>query len=348
MTKNNINTQKSVINTLAYFRTLNTPLTLVQIGRYLIDSNPSTSLRSPQNDINNDKYLLSEINNVLKDLIDKNIVMEQKGLYWLSLRDPSAAPQDDKVNTPQDDRNKDDRKDWLKFVRSEKNSQRKINKALKAIKLFSLVPFLRGLFICGSVARKVSRRDSDIDFLILTKPDRTWTVRLWLTFFAYLLGKKTRPFQADRKDKFCLNHYRSSSNLKLEENLRDLYSAEEYASMLNVYSANRTDRKFFKKNKRWMSSFLPNFPFSKLPISPANGKLFSSVRKILEKMLGGKIGHIIEWLVYQLQTRKIKLGNSGTLTGQRVVAEKEVIMFHLNPRAPLVLSRYQQIIKNYE
>ena len=316
------------MNTLAYYRAQKTPLTLVQLGRYLVADQ-------------DESFQLSEIETAINELIEKKIVAEQKGLFWLNLKKESSP------------------KTWLKFVHSEKISQRKINKALKAINLFAFVPNLRALFICGSVARKVSRADSDIDFLILTKPDHIWTVRFLLTLFAFLLGKKTNDAKLlgitdsqntdySRRNKFCLNHYRSSANLKLEEPLRDLYSAQEYACMLNIYSENRTDRKFFKKNKLWMRKIIPNFNFSKLPFKENGDNFPNSARRFLEKMLGGKIGHIIERLLYQLQLKKINLSNRGLLDNQRIIAEKEVIMFHLNPRSPLVLRRHQQVINNYE
>jgi predicted nucleotidyltransferase len=326
MNKNNTNIQKSVIKTLAYYRALSTPLNLVQIGRYMVGTNHEPA-----------GIELSDIQNVLDELISRGIVAEQKGLYWLSPRDT-----EDNI--------------WLKYIRREKIAQRKINKVRKALRLLSLTPFLRGLFICGSVARKISRPGSDIDFLILTKPGHVWTVRFLLTLFALLLGKKTNDTKLfggsdysqehSRRNKFCLNHYRSSANLQLEESLRDLYSAQEYAGMLNVYSGNRTDRKFFKKNKLWLKKFLPNFNFSKLPITENGDYPLAWLRRALEKMLGGKIGHIIEGLLYRIQAKKISL-SGGLQTTQRVVAEKEVIMFHLNPRSPLTLACYQQIIKNY-
>jgi len=317
-TKTNI--EQSVLKTLAYYRALKTPLTLVQLGRYLIsDRGISCSL--------------GEIAAVMNGLVEKNIVTEQKGLYWL------------KMNASYSE------KAWLKFVRLEKISQRKISKVLKALRLFSLVPYLRALFICGSVGRRVSRPKSDIDFLILTKADRVWTVRLFLTFFAFLLGKKTNDAgritdKKSRRNKFCLNHYRSSARLGLEDPLRDLYSAEEYAGMINVYASNRTDRKFFKKNKLWMKKIIPNFNFSKLPATLSNEYFLSGARRTFEKMLEGKIGHIIERLLYLVQLRKINRGSQGLLPNQRVIAEKEVIMFHLNPRAPLALKKYEQITGN--
>lgn len=323
MTKNNTNTlKKSVLATLAYYRTVRTPLTLVQIGRYLISNNKG------------DQAFLSEIKHVLDDLLEKDVIIEQKGLYWLKT---NSAPH---------------QRTWLKFIQLEKIAQRKINTVRKALKIFSTIPFLRGIFICGSVARKVSRPESDIDFLILTKQNRVWIVRLLITVFAFLLGKKTndsrfpREQTGSRKNKFCLNHYRSSSKLKLEEDLRDLYSAQEYSRMINIYSTNKIERKFFKKNKEWMKKYLPNFSFTKLPLY--NGEDYQnfgrSLQKIFENMLSGKIGNIIEKLLQLLQVEKIKIsGKEFPTSRRRVITNDEVIMFHLNPRAFGVINTYEKI-----
>jgi len=376
MIKNNTNTlQKSVLATLAYYRAVKTPLTLVQIGRYLIEiSNiqhpisDEISKRKSQDSLN--RTNLSEIKDVLDSLVEEGVLTEQKGLYWLktssithetrNINKPSLHPLPRvkargvlrKEGAREAESYKLQVTSYMKFIQLEKNAQRKINKVRKALKIFSFLPFLRGIFLCGSVARKVSRSGSDIDFLILTKQNRVWTVRFLLTFFSFLLGKKTNDAtiknknKDSRRNKFCLNHYRSSSRLKLEEELRDLYSAQEYARMINIYSSNKIERKFFKKNKDWMKKYLPNFNFTKLPLfdtfQPRRVKIW------LENMLSEKIGNIIEKLLFLLQSKKIEFSRNiaryvPTPDSKRVVTDDEVIMFHLNPRAPGVINRFENI-----
>jgi len=397
MIKNNTNTksaepalglQKSILRTLAYYRAVKTPLTLVQVGRYMIGiSNFQFPISNEIPKPNNQNYSLSEIKNVLDGLKEREIIAEQRGLYWLSSCNAKREMCNAKNNKPllhpivgtgaRPVRAKEGTKTLLKYIRLEKIAQRKINIVRKSLKIFSKIPFLRAMFICGSVARKVSRPESDIDFLILTKQNRIWMVRFFLTVFSFLLGKKTRdatPRFANkdlrfrnqikakekkyqntklssysRRDKFCLNHYRSSSKLKLEDNLQDLYSAQEYARMINVYSGNRIDRKFFKKNKRWMKKYLPNFNFTKLPLyETCNSQLITY--NLFEKMLLGKIGNIIEKLLYYLQAKKIMLGRDAkfcvSTDNRRIVANENVIMFHLNPHSPIVLGKYKQIADN--
>jgi len=383
--------KKSVLKTLAYYRAVKTPLTLAQAGRYLISENSRAPVgqKLENSRLNQSRdNLLSEIKNILDSLVDEKIVMEEKGLYWLSKScdmqhttcDINAAK---KIRDPGDFGSNFPRRISrvaCQFIQREKTAQGKINKVRKALKIFRFVPFLKGLFICGSVARKVSRPGSDIDFLVLTKQNRIWTVRFFLTVLAFLLRKKTKDAiprftnclptlptgrqsrQAgdsrftNRKDKFCLNHYRSSSHLKLEGELQDLYSAQEYARMINIYSGNRIDRKFFKKNKKWMRKFLPNFNFTKLPLYTIYD-LQLMTYNFLENVLSGKFGDIMEKLLFYLQSRKIALGRGLPPTQQncsgkwhvsiknseRIVTNENVIMFHLNPQSPKVLERYVRI-----
>ena len=331
--------EKSVLKTLAFYAALKTPLTLPQVGRYLI----------------NTEYLvlstkLSEIENVLDNLIKNNIVTKQKGLYWLS--SCNAKPETGDMN------NKPSL--YMKFIQSEKIAQRKINLVRKALKIFRFVPGLRGIFICGSVARGVCQRNSDIDFLILTEKGRVWTVRFFLTAIAFLLGKKTRDaghvssfrpaprgdtkFQISRKNKFCLNHYRSTAKLKLEKDLQDLYSAQEYARIINLYEtatlnskARSSSENFFKENAGWMGKFLPNFNFAKPPIYRKN---CAETRHVLS--LRKKASDLLEKILQPLQAAKIQKSsqNFAQLDKLRIIANNNVIMFHLNPQAPIVIEKY--------
>ena len=433
---NNTNTKKleeSIIATLAYYKALRTPLTLVQVGRYLVDRTVNSAqcpVDSEQKTVNSGQWTgnsgqclvnnnqheveikknvyknftsnrklgtgnlrrgdkqknantstLSNIQEVLDKLVENKIVVKQKGLYWLSSRDAKPVT---RVNTKKEIPGLKSRNpnvtsyelqvtSWLRFIQLEKIAQKKIDIARKALKIIRHVPFLKGVFICGSVARKVSRKNSDIDFLVVAKKKRVWMVRFIVTIIAFLIGKKTKDANTrianyksqitnenSRKNKFCLNHFRSSSNLKLEDSLQDLYSAQEYSRMINIYSGNRTDRKFFKKNKKWMKNILPNFNFTKLPLftvgtrhgaylqkpNGQNHKLKGRDHSTLEKMLSGKTGDIIERVLFFMQAKKITFGRKIKPANSRVIASDSVIMFHLNPRAPILLKKYEKILAN--
>jgi len=306
-----IKLRRSVLQTLAYFGALQTPITLSQVGRYLIGSDISS---------------LHSIINTLNALQKEGMVEKQKGLYWLKILDA-----------------KNHKNQWLSFIQKEKIAQKKLNMVRKATKIIRFIPGIRGLFICGSVARKVCLKKSDIDFFIIAKKSRVWTIRFFITLVSVLLGKKTNDSKP-RNNKFCLNHFRSDEKPTLEKYLQDLYSAQEYSRMINICSDGDIENQFFEKNKNWMAKHVPNFHLAK-PALVYNSHLIAinnhKIRNIIKKF-----GDMLEELLKYLQTAKI-LKSSQQFTGldnRRIVTDNEVIMFHLNPRAPEVLSKYQRII----
>lgn len=352
------NLEKSVIDTLAYYKAIKTPLSLVQIGRYLINVKTQSLNVRTTTQISKPIY---EIKQALDLLVKKGSVIEQKGLYWLRSR--NIQHETHNVSNPAVTCSML-RVPW-QYVQREKIAQRKIEKVQKAIKFFRFIPGLRGVYICGSVARKVCRRSSDIDFLILTEKGRVWTVRFFLTVLSFLLGKKTRDnvtsylptgqagrLHVTRRDKFCLNHYRSTDKLKLEKNLQDLYSAQEYAGMINVHETWNMKHgtwetepspcgNFYKANAKWMKKILPNFDFTKPPL------ILHSSFSIFHFPLS--MGDWLEKILQKLQTAKILRSsrNFNQLDNRRIVTDNNVIMFHLNPRAPEIIRRHKKILDSF-
>lgn len=297
--------RKNLLLTFAYYGAEEAPLTLAQVTRYLFSREKFEDLS------------FFDFRNELNFLKSKNFIRETKGLFFL---------------------NKPEKKfSWKTFLKKEKESQIKINEVRKALKVFSFIPFLKNIFICGSVARKTSSEKSDIDFLIIAGKGRVWLVRFCLTIFSFLLGKKTSSF-GERKDKFCLNHYRAAGNETIEKELQDIYSASEYTRMLNLYaSENQND--FLGGNKEWMKNFEPNFDSIKPPLFHfPNSK---KTKKTLERILGKGGGKALENLLKKIQKMKIKINleRNGFSRGARLVLKNNVIMFHLSPKSPVVMKK---------
>ena len=344
MAENKKTINRTVLETLVYYKTLGTPLTLAQTGRLLISEKPLFG------------FSLSQVNEALTYWIEKGTIEKQKGLYWLkscNIKHVTCNKNTSKEirHSAGSDSNVSSFKFhvsdlWLKYIQREKTAQKKLYLVRKMIKLIRYFPGIQGVFVCGSVARKMSKRESDIDFLVLTEKNRVWTVRFFLTIYSFIFGRKTQD-NKPRINKFCLNHYRSRVNLKLEENLQDLYSAQEYAQMINIYSRNKIENKFFAANISWMGKHIPNFNFLKPAMINSKHQLASSgqlVRRIIKK-----VGDLIEKIMQKLQIIIIQKSsqNFAGLDNRRIVVNNKVIMFHLNPRAPIVLKKYKNIVDKY-
>ncbi|MFH0988253.1 MAG: hypothetical protein V1763_02680, partial [Parcubacteria group bacterium] len=167
----------SILNTLRYFDIFGFPLTAREVHNNLYE---------PDAD-----YSFLQIQNAL-DAIDKNLLQEKEGFYFLNGKAENIAR----------------RKARYLIVKN------KLRRANFLIKLISRMPSVRAVFICNDVAYENAPDDSDIDLAIITKANRIWTAR----FFTTLLTKMTnnRPTPRNRKNKICLSFYVSEANLNLE------------------------------------------------------------------------------------------------------------------------------------
>jgi len=91
----------------------------------------------------------------------------------------------------------------------------KIKKAKAFTKLFSFFPFIKLVAVANFIGAYNLRQGSDIDFFIITSPNRIWLSRLVSAGLAKIL--KLRPTGQQKKDKICLSFYVSESSLNLKK-----------------------------------------------------------------------------------------------------------------------------------
>lgn len=149
-----------------------------------------------------------------------------------------------------------------------------------SVRVLSRLPFLRGLFISGSLSKGTQDPDGDIDFLVLTAPNRLWTVR----FFASILLKAMR--RAHRRN-FCLNYFLPEDQLEIRDHT--LFSATEVAFLKPVLN-DKICTAFFEQNG-WVRPFYPNW---QPPTGPAPAPHPSYFQRLLEWPLAGFLGNLFE------------------------------------------------------
>ena len=86
-----------------------------------------------------------------------------------------------------------------------------------------MFPFVRGVFLSGSISKGFMSESDDIDYFIITAPGR-----LWLTRTLLILFKKIFLFNSFRN--FCLNYFIDSENLYIPEHNR--YTATEIVFLI--------------------------------------------------------------------------------------------------------------------
>ncbi len=156
-------------------------------------------------------------------------------------------------------------------------------KSLRSIQVLSRLPFLRGLFISGSLSKGTQDPNGDIDFLLLTAPNRLWTAR----FFASLLLKL---MPRSHRCNYCLNYFLPEGQLEIPD--RTLFSATEVAFLKPVLNA-RTCAAFFEQNT-WTRTFYPNW---QPPTGPPSAPPSSVFQRAFEWPLAGHLGNLFEsWI----------------------------------------------------
>ena len=109
-------------------------------------------------------------------------------------------------------------------------------------------PFVKGVYLSGSLSKLGANEDADIDYFIITKNNRAWSTRLFLTAFK-------RIFLRNNKRYFCINFFLDENHLEL--NKKNIYTAIESASLIALYNQGLLG-KFYEKNP-FIQDCFPNF-----------------------------------------------------------------------------------------
>lgn len=152
--------------------------------------------------------------------------------------------------------------------------------ARRMARLIGGFPFVRGVFVSGSLSKHCMSADSDIDFFIVTAPERLWLARTLLVFF-----KKIFLFNSHKY--FCVNYFVDTEHLDIEEKNR--FTATETVTLLPMYG--REEYTAFRQANDWAWQMFPNFPARALDDVPLHTRGF--FKKTWEWLLNGRVG---EWL----------------------------------------------------
>lgn len=134
--------------------------------------------------------------------------------------------------------------------RKEKCSRKMWRMARLMTHIIKRFPFVRAVFISGSLSKNSSEEISDIDFMIVTRKERLWISRTLLMLF-----KKIFLFNSYKY--FCLNYFVTEDNLEIP--FKNVFTATEIAYIKATFN-NELMKKFVLTNK-WIKEYFPNYEF---------------------------------------------------------------------------------------
>ena len=292
----------SILRTLLYFDIFNYPLTLEEI--YTFSGKGYVSFD-----------ILQTETNILETA---GVIFSFDGFY----------------TTQNDDTNVSRR------VKGNREAEKHLPMARKRATLIARFPFVRAVMASGSLSKGYMDENSDLDFFVITAPNRLWIARTLFVLYRKIFVPR------NRHKEFCTNYFLASDQLEIEE--KNLFTATELTTLiplhnfeiyLNLISANP-----------WVHDYLPNSRPKKNILSEVNRE--SAIKVLGEKMLSLAFGKQIDRLLMRLTMARLKRKHEKKFSASdfslALKAKPYVSKVHLGNNQSRVLSRLQEKIKEFE
>jgi hypothetical protein len=209
---NSIELREAIARVLWYFSYFKHPLTKEEVHKYL-------DVRACQEDVESE----------LMTIVEDGKVFKRDEYFGLS-------------------------KEHLDFrIEAQLINTRWFNIAKRMSQLILTFPFVRSVFVSGSLSKSgLTGNDDDIDYFLITSPDRVWTAKFLLMAFK-------KVFLFNSKKFFCINLLRDEEHLQFHK--ENVYIATEILSLKPMSDLDHLD-KLLAENA-WITKFFPNAESSK-------------------------------------------------------------------------------------
>lgn len=234
--------ERAVLKTLAYFAVFTYPLTREEIMAFCTELSATPE----------------QVSGVLQTLVEQDTIFEF-GIYFQLTNDDS----------------------WVsKRLDCNRRAASVLPIARRKARLIGQFPFVRSVFVSGSLSKHCMGPDSDVDFFIVTDPGRLWLARTLLVLYKKIFLLNSHQY-------FCVNYFVDTEHLEIEE--KNLFTATESVTLLPMWgSESYAD---FHRANAWAWSYYPHFELRETDASPPYSRGF--FKKSLEKIWAGKMG---DWL----------------------------------------------------
>ncbi len=202
----------------------------------------------------------------------------------------------------------------------------------KQFRVFEYIPFIRLVFVSGSVAMGTANESSDCDVLIGVMQGRIFLVRCFTALILELCGSRcshtnNKNDTAKRAGKICLNHFVTPTAYRLSpphtNSWRKLYQA-----LIPIYGSDEEIKKFRDANIDWVGQYTMR------NTAIVNKSKQNKIKRSLEWLLKGSIGNQLEYILKRLQIKRIRrrITQEGLGYKPRVVYTDDELEFHPDRR----------------
>ena len=135
----------------------------------------------------------------------------------------------------------------------------KFTRVLMVVRWLRLLPNVRLVAVCNTLAYSNAKAESDLDLFVITAPGRIWLTRLLVTGVTQLLGVRRHGVKITNR--ICLSFYITANAAELKKFAlapEDPYLAYWLATLAIVSARPGAPEEFWRAN-RWVGEWLPNF-----------------------------------------------------------------------------------------
>jgi len=169
---------------------------------------------------------------------------------------------------------------YLKRILVPSQVEQFAHRSKKSASLIAKFPFVRGVYVSGSISKGWADENTDVDYFIITTPNRLWLCRSMLILYKKLFLLNSRKY-------FCLNYFIDYESIEIEE--KNIFTATEIRflqPMVNLPLYNQ-----FIKSNEWIAEYGYNIPQLQESVNSTHSNPW--LKRVVERMFSGKLG---EWL----------------------------------------------------
>lgn len=198
-------------------------------------------------------------------------------------------------------------------------------------------PYVRGVFVSGSLSKKSISKKDDIDFFLITEPGRLWIARAFLVLFKKVILFNSRKY-------FCINYYIDTKNLEIPE--KNFYTAVEIGSIKPLQNPSLY-LQFIEANA-WVRQYFPNKIFDP---DGCFDKKNGFVKRFIEGSMNGKTGERLDnyFMIMFRKRWQARFGKSHQESFElNFKSEKNVSKHHPNAFQDKILAQFDKKITDFE
>lgn len=234
--------RSSVLRTLAYFAVFRHPLRSDEVLAFACTRCPAPN----------------EVEGLLHELHREGVVANVGGYWGLHITEADVRARSEDAERAVD----------------------RMPRARRMARRIARAPFVRAVFVSGSLSKGRLAPDGDIDFFIITAPGRLWLTRTLLIAYKKL-------FLLNSRRDFCINYFLDTDHLRVEDHNR--FTATEIVTLLPLHG-NGTRDAFFRANQ-WAFELLPAARVKQVPEVLAGNE---GRKAFWERLLGGALGEALD------------------------------------------------------